>query len=341
MKTARAEMHHAFMGQEEPLEENCITALEFDRSGDLLAAGTKSGMVVLYKRNMSEIDSPLPPCAGSVTPPASPSVTSRKSRSPGKLADSPSKTRDSPRGDSPRDRVVSKQLDDLPRSDSFWTVYHELRSHSPQFDCLKSIELEPKINSIRWCHTVGTGSPCFLAANDKVVKLWRISQRDHSFIPNCMSSYEAGKTAGHLALPYKTARLPDESAARTSNRKIYKEAHQYHINSIDVCSDRETFLSADDLRINLWRLERDDITLSYVDIKPDNMEDLTEVITTAGFHPCHSHLLAYATSKGTIKLVDSRQRALGDRPVRVLDEPEAEETRGLFSEIVASVSGLR
>lgn len=29
-------------------------------------------------------------------------------------------------------------------------------------------------------------------------------------------------------------------------------AHAYHINSISVNSDDETYLSADDLRINLW-----------------------------------------------------------------------------------------
>lgn len=29
-------------------------------------------------------------------------------------------------------------------------------------------------------------------------------------------------------------------------------AHTYHINSISINSDDETYLSADDLRINLW-----------------------------------------------------------------------------------------
>lgn len=37
-------------------------------------------------------------------------------------------------------------------------------------------------------------------------------------------------------------------------RKTYQNAHSYHINSISVNSDNETFLSADDLRINLWNL---------------------------------------------------------------------------------------
>ena len=44
-------------------------------------------------------------------------------------------------------------------------------------------------------------------------------------------------------------------------------------------------MSADDLRINLWNLEITNQSFNIVDIKPANMEDLTEVITAAEFHP--------------------------------------------------------
>jgi len=60
-------------------------------------------------------------------------------------------------------------------------------------------------------------------------------------------------------------------------KKVYSNAHTYHINSISVNSDQETFLSADDLRINLWNLEITEQSFNIVDIKPANMEDLTEV----------------------------------------------------------------
>jgi hypothetical protein len=36
---------------------------------------------------------------------------------------------------------------------------------------------------------------------------------------------------------------------------INQTAHAYHINSISVNSDSETYISADDLRINLWNLD--------------------------------------------------------------------------------------
>jgi serine/threonine-protein phosphatase 2A regulatory subunit B len=47
-------------------------------------------------------------------------------------------------------------------------------------------------------------------------------------------------------------------------RKIYQNAHGYHINSISVNSDGETFISADDLRINLWNLDIPDQSFSTI-----------------------------------------------------------------------------
>ncbi|MFS7975044.1 putative protein phosphatase 2A regulatory subunit PR55 [Helianthus anomalus] len=41
--------------------------------------------------------------------------------------------------------------------------------------------------------------------------------------------------------------------------------------------DGETFVSADDLRINLWNLEISNQSFNIVDVKPANMEDLTRI----------------------------------------------------------------
>ena len=70
---------------------------------------------------------------------------------------------------------------------------------------------------------------------------------------------------------------------------------------------QETYLSADDLRINLWHMEITDQSFNIVDIKPANMEELTEVITASEFHPKECNLFVYSSSKGTIRLCDMRQ----------------------------------
>ena len=48
-------------------------------------------------------------------------------------------------------------------------------------------------------------------------------------------------------------------------KRVFGNAHTYHINSISLNSDQETFLSADDLRINLWHTEVTDQSFSKFD----------------------------------------------------------------------------
>ena len=52
--------------------------------------------------------------------------------------------------------------------------------------------------------------------------------------------------------------------------------------------------------------------LDIVDIKPANMEELTEVVTAADFHPISCNILVYSSSRGSIKLGDMRESALCD-----------------------------
>jgi serine/threonine-protein phosphatase 2A regulatory subunit B len=124
---------------------------------------------------------------------------------------------------------------------------------------------------------------------------------------------------------------PLETITAASCKQVFSNAHAYHINSISINSDSESFISADDLRVNLWNLEIsdqsfsmrlfesflfDNFVLDIVDIKPDNMEDLTEVITSASFHPTSCNLLMYSSSRGSIRLYDLRYNATAERPSR-------------------------
>ncbi|KAG7273541.1 LOW QUALITY PROTEIN: hypothetical protein CRUP_009890, partial [Coryphaenoides rupestris] len=112
--------------------------------------------------------------------------------------------------------VSSVQSKSQPQRRGEYNVYSTFQSHEPEFDYLKSLEIEEKINKIRW--------------------------------------------------------LPQQNAA-------------YFL------------LSTNDI----------------VDIKPSNMEELTEVITAAEFHPQQCQTFAYSSSKGSIRLCDMRQAALCDK----------------------------
>ena len=68
-------------------------------------------------------------------------------------------------------------------------------------------------------------------------------------------------------------------------RSFYRNAHEYHINSLSLSCDGENFISADDLRINIWNVEDNTSVYNVLDIKPTNIDDLEEVISHAEFHP--------------------------------------------------------
>lgn len=57
---------------------------------------------------------------------------------------------------------------------------------------------------------------------------------------------------------------PMDLLVEASPRRVFSNAHAYHINSISINSDCETYLSADDLRINLWNLNITDRSFSIL-----------------------------------------------------------------------------
>jgi serine/threonine-protein phosphatase 2A regulatory subunit B len=203
------------------------------------------------------------------------------------------------------------------------------RSHEPEFDYLKSLEIEEKINKIRWLKT-RTKDSYMLTTNDKTIKLWRCgekSEKTTEYISN-----------GQLAVP----RLRSGGKSFFAKpRRLFANAHAYHINSISVNSDQETYISSDDLRINLWNIGINDQAFNVVDIKPENMEELTEVITSAEFHPNQCSLMMYSSSKGTIKLCDLRDAALCDVQAKTFEEEEDPATKSFFSEIISSISDIK
>jgi serine/threonine-protein phosphatase 2A regulatory subunit B len=105
------------------------------------------------------------------------------------------------------------------------------------------------------CSSIGESDSCpFLT--DKTIKLWKVFEKSLRVVS------ENNLNDGQRPLPPPTSatalRLPrlqqqDHIIAATP-RKVYANAHAYHINSISINSDGETYISADDLRINLWNL---------------------------------------------------------------------------------------
>ena len=225
-----------------------------------------------------------------------------------------------------------------------YTVYSTFQSHEPEFDYLKSLEIEEKINKIKWLKRKNQAH-FLLSTNDKTIKLWKIQERDKRV--EGFNLKEENGTSRMLDASSRVTSLrvpvirPTELVVEASPRKIFANAHTYHVNSISVNSDDETYMSADDLRVNLWNLEITNQSFNIVDIKPANMEDLTEVITAAEFHPIDCNTFVYSSSKGTIRLCDMRSAALCDAHSKLFEEPEDPTNRSFFSEIISSISDVK
>ncbi|CAO3636906.1 unnamed protein product [Mucor hiemalis] len=241
-------------------------------------------------------------------------------------------------------RVVLFERNESKKSCEY-RFHTEFQSHEPEFDYLKSLEIEEKINQIKWCKRQNSAH-FLLSTNDKTIKLWKVYERNLKVVSESSMMTDTPSVVGNFGTPLQNSfNIPkinhQDSIVAAIPRRIYSNAHAYHINSISINSDGETYISADDLRINLWNLDISDQSFNIVDIKPANMEELTEVITAAEFHPHQCNLFMYSSSKGTIKLADMRESALCDQNARVFEEPEDPSNRSFFSEIISSISDVK
>jgi serine/threonine-protein phosphatase 2A regulatory subunit B len=91
---------------------------------------------------------------------------------------------------------------------------------------------------------------------DKTIKLWKVYEKQLKVVAeNTMDA----AIKPELRLP--KLQYQDTIVAATP-RRVYANAHAYHINSISINSDGETYISADDLRVNLWNLSISDQSFS-------------------------------------------------------------------------------
>ena len=115
--------------------------MEFNSDGDLLATGDKGGRVVIFQRD--PVVSNLLSFLGVVFNCA---------------------------------LFFTQSKSSVPRRGEY-NVYSTFQSHEPEFDYLKSLEIEEKINKIRWLRRKNPAH-FLLSTNDKTIKLWKVSERD-------------------------------------------------------------------------------------------------------------------------------------------------------------------
>jgi len=121
-------------------------------------------------------------------------------------------------------------------------------------------------------------------------------------------------------------------------KKQFKNCHNYNINSLSLSPDGESFLSSDDLRVNLWSLENSLLAYNIIDLKPKDIEELSEVITHLEFHPKRSDTFIISSSKGYICLCDLRKNSQFDKATTTYMVEEDPSKKNFFTDIINSVS---
>jgi serine/threonine-protein phosphatase 2A regulatory subunit B len=297
-------------GEKDPDEEfqeaDVLSAIEYNKDGNFLATGDRGGRVVVFER-------------------------ADKTKS--EIAEEKAQARE---GASRKPGAGMPERSGLGVEYQFYT---EFQSHEPEFDYLKSLEIEEKVNQIRWLPSMND-SHLLLTTNDKTVKLWKVFEKRINLVSGL--NVDSGREGGYRRVA--GLRIPKldyaETTVAATPKRLFANAHMYHINSLSINSDGATWVSADDLRVNLWDMHRDDVSFTVVDIKPEDMAELSEVITCAKYHPSQCSLLGYATSKGAVRMVDLRDGATCDKAPTLFDTVPDPATHAYYSEMIASISDM-
>jgi len=82
-------------------------------------------------------------------------------------------------------RVIIFKFNELKNSRYFdYRYFTEIQSHEPEFDHLKSIELDEKINSIEFVNNRQSILQ-MLTTNNRIIKLWKFEYKIHRESTRC------------------------------------------------------------------------------------------------------------------------------------------------------------
>lgn len=243
-----------------------------------------------------------------------------------------------------------------------YSFYSEFVSHNPDFDFVKSEAVAEKINTVKFGPT-SHEAMYLLTTNKKQIKLWKVTEKEQYKVqgwnidPSATSFYYTqarsplNTTRGKPVV--KTLKVPKKIVTETTKmptlRKMYADdVHAYDVSTLSVMADKTSFLSGDNLRINLWDMNIETHAYNVLDVKPEDMNELSEIISSADAHPSDSNIFLYSTSLGNIMTCDLRVRALVDEPAQVFAENADIETgdadqeqQTFFSEMTQNITSAK
>jgi hypothetical protein len=184
-------------------------------------------------------------------------------------------------------------------------------------DCLRSVEVEARVTRAVLLPRRAPNVTSYMVANAQTVKMYRMRE--------------------HLDRPKSKSVVPVCS---------FTGPHNYApIHSLSLCSDEQTFLSADDFQVQWWHFESGDGAKPFclADIHPRQGDafEVSELLTAASFHPTHGSLFIVSSSDGWTSIGDLRDppsRKKRNYATTLTTRPEHNVVQHSHNDILCSVA---
>ena len=165
---------------EEVQDADIISAVEFDRTGDWLATGDRGGRVVLFERvrhaKRREEKHPEDELEDVLMEEMSSEMQYNRDDQVGVMINNNKNNASTSENTNKNGQHQLIAEGGKPEQVEF-RYLTEFQSHEPEFDYLKSLEIEEKINTLKWCHQGANEGRFVLSTNDKTIKLWKVFEK--------------------------------------------------------------------------------------------------------------------------------------------------------------------
>ncbi|GBG26706.1 Serine/threonine-protein phosphatase 2A 55 kDa regulatory subunit B beta isoform [Hondaea fermentalgiana] len=225
-------------------------------------------------------------------------------------------------------RVVVLRADEKPdrKGKIHYTFHCEFQSHESEFDYVRSVAIEERISKIKFLPQTND-SVFMLTTNDRAIKMFKLQERDVKYTSGFNMSNQKGEPRAPRrvkSLRFPTSETVERVVTPFCKREFSPEIHKFNIHSLMPSVDGSTFISADNLCVNLWDMNSMNVAFQVINLKPADMTKLNQYMTTADLDQETSNNLVYGTNRGIVRLCDMREKALCDSSSLEFTDPALE-----------------
>ena len=185
--------------------------------------------------------------------------------------------------------------------DDPWEPVFQYFGTQPKLDYLTNSKTDNKITGLIPLQYNDNGL-YNIVSDTKNIYLHKLTNKKKSF-----------KHINHRTSPFKI-----KNNTKTVLKHEFVNGHRFYLNSIALSKEMKYILSADDLTINMWDINRPEKTMPIIDCEPNDISTITSTITKMKPHPNRDNIIYTASSNGIISTFDIRNNSITKTPVKIM-----------------------